>query len=79
MGFSEKDYEKIKEVNPSIHTIYKQAGNSIVVDVLFYIYLSMYQAMPSLFDDVKISSYFSGIGAFEKAFEKLEDYIEKNS
>ena len=55
--------------------LYKQAGNSIVTDVLFYIFYELYQAMPYLFDDLKVSSYFSGIGAFEVALDRLFDTI----
>lgn len=51
--------------------LYKQAGNSIVVDVLYHIYQELYKAMPYLFDDLKVGSYFSGIGAFEKGLDKL--------
>lgn len=55
--------------------LYKQAGNSIVVDVLYYIYKELYKAMPYLFDDLKVSSFFSGIGAFEKGLDKLYEDI----
>lgn len=51
--------------------LYKQAGNSIVVDVLYHIYQELYKAMPYLFEDLKVGSYFSGIGAFEKGLDKL--------
>lgn len=51
--------------------LYKQAGNSIVVDVLYYIYVELYKAMPYLFDDLKLSSFFSGIGAFEIGLDRL--------
>ena len=51
--------------------LYKQAGNSIVVDVLYYILKELYNAMPYLFDDLQLSSYFSGIGAFEIALDRL--------
>ena len=44
--------------NVSSTQLYKQAGNSIVVDVLYYIYKQLYKAMPYLFDDLKVSSYF---------------------
>ena len=58
--------------------LYKQAGNSIVTDVLFYILLALYEAMPYLFSDLKLSSFFSGIGAFEIALDRLyEDVIAK--
>lgn len=51
--------------------LYKMAGNSIVVDVLYYIYNSLYEAMPYLFDDLTVGSFFSGIGAFEKGLDKF--------
>ena len=57
--------------------LYKQAGNSIVVDVLYYIYVELYKAMPYLFDDLKLSSFFSGIGAFEAGLDRL--YKDINS
>ena len=37
MGFSDQDYEVMKQVN-SDSQIYKQCGNSIVVDVLMAIF-----------------------------------------
>lgn len=40
MGFDDEDYEKMKEVN-SDSQIYKQAGNSIVVNVLEAIFKEM--------------------------------------
>lgn len=49
----------------------KQAGNSIVTDVLYYIFKELYVAMPYLFDDLKVGSYFSGIGAFEVGLDRL--------
>ena len=51
--------------------LYKQAGNSIVVDVLYYIYKNLFEAMPYLFENMKVGSYFSGIGAFESALDRL--------
>ena len=57
--------------------LYKQAGNSIVTNVLFEIYKELYKAMPYLFDDLKAGSYFSGIGAFEIGLDKLYDYINQ--
>lgn len=51
--------------------LYKQAGNSIVTNVLFYIYQELYKVMPYLFDDLKVGSFFSGIGAFEIALNRL--------
>lgn len=55
--------------------LYKMSGNSIVVDVLYFIYVELYKAMPYLFDDLKLSSFFSGIGAFEVALDRLYEGI----
>lgn len=77
MGFSDEDFQKAKAAGISDCQLYKQAGNSIVVDVLFYIFLELYRAMPYLFDDIRLSSFFSGIGAFEKAFARLEGYVNQ--
>lgn len=51
--------------------LYKQAGNSIVTDVVYHIFKELYTAMPYLFDDLKVGSYFSGIGAFEVGLDRL--------
>lgn len=77
MGFSDMDFWKTKEAGVSNSQLYKQAGNSIVVDVLYYIFLELYHAMPYLFEDIRLSSFFSGIGAFEKALERLEEHVNK--
>jgi len=74
MGFSDTDYEKVQNII-TIPQLYKQAGNSIVVDILYYIYKELYIATPYLFDDLKLSSFFSGIGAFEKALDRLYEDI----
>ena len=71
MGFSDQNFDAAKSVGISNSQLYKQAGNSIVVDVLYYIYVELYKAMPYLFDDLKLSSFFSGIGAFEAALDRL--------
>ncbi len=71
MGFSDKDFDKAQEAGISNSQLYKQAGNSIVVDVLYHIYKSLYDAMPYLFDGLKVGSYFSGIGAFESGLDRL--------
>ena len=55
---------------------YKQAGNSIVTNVLFEVYKKLYLAMPYLFEDLKLVSLFSGIGAFEKGLDMLYDWID---
>lgn len=53
--------------------LYKQAGNSITTCTLYYIYKNLYEAMPYLFDGLKVGSFFSGIGAFEKALDMLQE------
>ena len=65
--------DKIKQVSNS--QLYKQAGNSIVVNVLYYIYKELYKAMPYLFKDLKVGSYFSGIGAMEMGLNRLYETI----
>lgn len=81
MGFDDTDYERAKQalndnlyqgVDRSGSQLYKQAGNSIVVDVLLHIMENLYDAMPHLFDRLVIGSFFSGIGAFEKALTRLQ-------
>lgn len=79
MGFKDEDFYKAKESGVSNTQLYKQAGNSIVVDVLFYIYIEIYKAMPNIFNDLKLSSFFSGIGAFEKALDRLYNDINNNT
>lgn len=77
MGFSDENFDAAQKVGISNSQLYKQAGNSIVVDVLYYIYVELYKAMPYLFDNLKLSSFFSGIGAFEIALDRL--YKDINS
>ena len=77
MGFSDNDFDAAQNAGISNSQLYKQAGNSIVVDVLYYIYRELYIAMPYLFDDLKLSSFFSGIGAFESGLDRL--YKDINS
>ena len=42
MGFSDEDFDKAKATGISDTQLYKQAGNSIVVDVLMAIFRSLY-------------------------------------
>lgn len=79
MGFSDEAFEKAVAAGISNTQLYKQAGNSIVTDVLYYIFKELYTAMPYLFDDLKVSSYFSGIGAFEVALDRLFDDINSTA
>lgn len=79
MGFSDDSFNAAKSVGVSDSQLYKQAGNSIVTDVLYYIYLEIYKAMPYLFDDLKLTSLFSGIGAFEIALNRLYETINSEN
>ena len=70
MGFDDIDYAKAAAV-VSKNQIYKQAGNSIAVNVVYAVLKNLFEAMPYLFENIKFGHFFSGIGAFEKAFEKI--------
>lgn len=81
MGFEDEDFYRAQAaMNKNLYggndrsgsQLYKQAGNSIVVDVLCAIMGELYQAMPYLFEDMEIGSFFSGIGAFEKALTTFD-------
>lgn len=78
MGFDDADYEKASKLCGKT-AIYKQAGNSIVVDVIYLVLKQLFDAMPYLFEDVRVLSLFSGIGAFEKALGKVVDEANKDS
>lgn len=79
MDFSDENFYAAKNAGISNSQLYKQAGNSIVTDVLYYIYVELYKAMPYLFDDLKLSSFFSGIGAFEIALDRLYEGINSGN
>ena len=79
MGFSDKNFEAAHNVGISNSQLYKQAGNSIVVDVLYYIFVELYKAMPYLFDNLRLSSFFSCIGAFEVALNRLYEGINSGN
>ena len=78
MGFSDENFEAAEKM-VSNSQLYKQAGNSIVVDVLYYILVELYKAMPYFFDDLRLSSFFSGIGAFEIALNRLYEGINSGN
>ncbi len=71
MDFENEDFDKAKAAGISDTQLYKMAGNSICVGVLYHLYKSLYSAMPYLFEDLKVCSFFSGIGAFEKGLDRL--------
>ena len=76
MGFDDADYEKASAVCPKT-AIYHQAGNSIVVDVVYWVLKELFNVMPYLFENIQFLHLSSGIGAFEKAFYRVID--EANS
>lgn len=78
MGFSDNDFNSAHTVGVSNSQLYKQAGNSIVTDVLLHIYNSIYDVMPYLFDDLTLTSLFSGIGAFETALDRFFEQHNEN-
>ena len=77
MGFDDSDFEKAEKVNSNTQ-LYKQAGNSIVVNVLERILENLIDKN----EHVKILELFGGIGACSKALERLgidyeiADYVE---
>ena len=75
MGFPDWVHKKQKEAGISDSQQYKQAGNSISLRPLYDIFKNLYNAMPYLFDDLKASSYFSGVGAFEMGLDMLYSEI----
>ena len=79
MAFKDSDFDKAQSAGISNTQLYKQAGNSITVCTLYYIFRNLYFAMPYLFDDLKVSSYFSGIGAFESALDLLYEDINNGT
>ena len=77
MGFDDSDFEKAEKVNSNTQ-LYKQAGNSIVVNVLERILENLLDKN----EHIKILELFGGIGACSKALERLgidyeiADYVE---
>ena len=77
MGFDDNDFEKAEKVNSNTQ-LYKQAGNSIVVNVLERILENLIDKE----EHIRILELFGGIGACSKALERLKinyeisDYVE---
>lgn len=71
MGFTKEDFYRSFNAGVCNSEIYKQAGNSIVVNVIVEIYKQLQKYYPDDFKNVSLISLFSGIGAFEKAFQKV--------
>ena len=78
MGFTDEEYEKAASVCPKT-ALYRQAGNSIVVDVAYLVIKELYKAMPYLFEDVKTISLFTGIGSLELALKRVIDEANAGS
>ena len=78
MGFDDSGYKKASKLCGKT-AIYKQAGNSIVVDVIYLVLKQLFDAMPYLFEDIRALSLFSGIGSFERAVSKVVDEANKDS
>lgn len=86
MDFDDDDFYAAREAlnetyyngkDRSRQQLFKQAGNSIVVGVVAAVMQSLYESMPYLFDDIQVGSFFSGIGAFEKALDRIPYEREK--
>lgn len=77
IGFSDEDFNNASDIGVKKRELYRQAGNSIVTSVPYYIYKELYNSMPYLFDDLRLSSFFSGIGAFEIGLDKLYEEINE--
>lgn len=72
MGFDDIDFEKAYAIGNTDNKLYIQAGNSIVVNVLEGIYRCLHATYPNDFKtNMSVISLFSGIGAFEKALERI--------
>ena len=77
MGFDDTDFEKAAQVN-SNSQLYKQAGNSIVVNVLEAIFKELFKNE----EHIELIELFGGIGAPRKALQRIRqphsviDYVE---
>lgn len=49
MGFTDKDIDILRDNGISDAQLYKMAGNSIVVDVIYYIFKELKAIYPDLF------------------------------
>lgn len=52
---------------------YKEAGNSIVVNVLYYVFKELYKQYDEFSNGIKLCSLFSGIGAFEQGLAAVNN------
>ena len=47
MGFTDEQFQKAQDAGVSNSQLYKQAGNSIVVDVLYYLFKNLFTDRPT--------------------------------
>lgn len=72
MGFKDADFDKVKNIGLSNSSLYKQAGNSIIYDIIKGILENLRNQYPNILQDgVSYLSLFSGIGAFEMALRDI--------
>lgn len=71
-GFSDIDFAKAQSTGISNSMLYKQAGNSIALNVLVEMFKVLKETYPNDFkEDMSMLSLFSGVGAFEMAMEHI--------
>lgn len=68
MGFDDESFNKAKNIGASDSQLYKQAGNSIIVNVAMSILKELHGDTTK---DINVFELCSGIGAFSLAYKKL--------
>lgn len=72
MGFTDDAYDRAERAGVSRTQLYKQAGNSIVVDVLYYIFKNLFRGE----ERVSVNELFAGIGSQITALKRLGKEVE---
>lgn len=72
MGFTDEAYDKAEKAGVSKTQLYKQAGNSIVVDVLYYMFKNLFTNV----EEISINELFAGIGSQVTALKRLGKKID---
>jgi DNA (cytosine-5)-methyltransferase 1 len=78
MGFTDKDFDNAQSVN-SNSQLYKQSGNSIVVDVLYYLFKSIIDTLKKYnldYKPIRLIELFSGVGSQASALNRLGFYFK---
>lgn len=78
MGFSDESYNIVKAAKMPDSFLYKQAGNSIVTTIPECLIEELYAVYPEEFENLRVLSLCSGIGAFEvglNAFYKKHELV----